>query len=107
MKKRKNNLAIIVAIISLFTLAGCSNTTYTTVYYGERPQIETPESAQNNYDYIYYYCNNKWYIDKLLWYEIVDDGENIKFATIADNEAVQQHYANMSNVHLFTKSETK
>lgn len=29
-------------------------------------QIATPESAQNDYDYIYYHCNNKWYIDKLL-----------------------------------------
>lgn len=102
MKKGKNNLAIIVAIISLFTLAGCSSTTYTTIYYGEPTQIATPESAQNDYDYIYYHCNNKWYIDKLLWYETVDDGENIKFATIADNGTVQRHYANMSNVHLFT-----
>lgn len=39
--------------------------------------------------------------------EIVDDGENIKFATIADNKTAQQHYANMSNVHLFTKIEYK
>lgn len=43
MKKGKSNFAIITAVILLFTLAGCSNTTYTTVYYGERPQIATPE----------------------------------------------------------------
>ena len=103
MKNIKSSFAIIVAIISLFILAGCSSNTYTTIYYGEHPQIATPESAQNDYDYIYYYCNNKWHIDKLLWYETVDGGENFKFATIADNGTVQQHYANMSNVHLFTK----
>lgn len=105
MKKRKSNFAIIAAVILLFTLAGCSNTTYTTVYYGGRPQIATPESAQNDYDYIDYYCNNKWYTDELLWYEIIDDGENIRFTTIEDSETIQQHYTSMSNVHLFTKSE--
>lgn len=105
MRKIKNSFAIVVAIISLFTLAGCSSPTYTTIYCGECPQIATPESAQNDYDYISYYCNNKWYTDKLLWYEIIDNGENIRFTTIGDSETMQQHYTSMSNVHLFTKIE--
>ena len=39
----------------------------------------TPETAATEYNYIYFRYNNQWVTNKLISYEVVDDGQNIKF----------------------------
>ena len=58
----------------------------------------TPETAATEYNYIYFRCNNQWVTGKLISYEVVDDGQNIKFTVEGNSEA--SYYTSMANVVL-------
>lgn len=63
----------------------------------------TPETAATEYNYIYFRYNNKWVTGKLISYEVVDDGKNIKFTVEGNSEA--SYYTSMANVVLMHKDE--
>lgn len=63
----------------------------------------TPETAATEYNYIYFRYNNQWVTGKLISYEVVDDGKNIKFTVEGNSEA--SYYISMANVVLMHKDE--
>ena len=63
----------------------------------------TPETAVTEYNYIYFRYNNQWVTGKLISYEVVDDGQNIKFTVEGNSEA--SYYTSMANVVLMHKDE--
>lgn len=63
----------------------------------------TPETAATEYNYIYFRYNNQWVTGKLISYEIVDDGQNIKFTVEGNSES--SYYTSMANVVLIHKDE--
>ena len=63
----------------------------------------TPETAATVYNYIYFRYNNQWVTNKLINYEIVDGGQNIKFAV--EGNSVASYYTSMANVVLMHKDE--
>lgn len=63
----------------------------------------TPETAATEYNYIYFRCNNQWVTGKLISYEVVDNGQNIKFKAEGNSEA--SYYTSMANVVLIHKDE--
>lgn len=63
----------------------------------------TPETAATEYNYIYFRYNNQWVTGKLISYEVVDDGKNIKFTVEGNSEA--SYYTSMANVVLMHKDE--
>lgn len=63
----------------------------------------TPETATTEYNYIYFRYNNQWVTNKLISYEVVDDGQNIKFTVEGNSDA--SYYTSMANVVLIHKDE--
>lgn len=63
----------------------------------------TPETAATEYNYIYFRYNNQWVTNKLISYEVVDGGQNIKFTVEGNSEA--SYYTSMANVVLMHKDE--
>lgn len=63
----------------------------------------TPETAATEYNYIYFRYNNQCVTGKLISYEVVDDGKNIKFTVEGNSEA--SYYTSMANVVLMHKDE--
>lgn len=63
----------------------------------------TPETATTEYNYIYFRYNNQWVTNKLISYEVVDDGQNIKFTVEGNSDA--SYYTSMANVVLMHKDE--
>lgn len=63
----------------------------------------TPETAATEYNYIYFRYNNQWVTGKLISYEVVDDGKNIKVTVEGNSEA--SYYTSMANVVLMHKDE--
>ena len=63
----------------------------------------TPETATTEYNYIYFRYNNQWVTNKLISYEVVDDGQNIKFTV--EGNSVASYYTSMANVVLMHKDE--
>lgn len=63
----------------------------------------TTETAATEYNYIYFRYNNQWVTGKLISYEVVDDGKNIKFTVEGNSEA--SYYTSMANVVLMHKDE--
>lgn len=63
----------------------------------------TPETAATEYNYIYFRYNNQWVTNKLISYEVVDDGQNIKFTVESNSDA--SYYTSMANVVLIHKDE--
>lgn len=63
----------------------------------------TPETATTEYKYIYFRYNNQWVTNKLISYEVVDGGQNIKFTVEGNSEA--SYYTSMANVVLMHKDE--
>lgn len=53
----KELFMMMVVTMLLLNMVGCAKNTYTTVYYGNCPQNETPETARQDYNYVYYYYN--------------------------------------------------
>lgn len=58
----------------------------------------TPETAATEYNYIYFRYYNQWVTGKLINYEVVDGGQNIKFTVEGNSEA--SYYTSMANVVL-------
>lgn len=63
----------------------------------------TPETAATEYNYIYFRYNNQWVTNKLISYEVVDSGQNIKFTV--EGNSVANYYTSMTNVVLMHKDE--
>lgn len=63
----------------------------------------TPETAATEYNYIYFRYNNQWVTNKLISYEVVDSGQNIKFTV--EGNSVANYYTSMANVVLMHKDE--
>lgn len=63
----------------------------------------TPETAATEYNYIYFRYNNQWVTNKLISYEVVDGGQNIKFTV--EGNSVASYYTSMANVVLIHKDE--
>ena len=63
----------------------------------------TPETAATEYNYIYFRYYNQWVTGKLINYEVVDGGQNIKFTVEGNSEA--NYYTSMANVVLMHKDE--
>ena len=63
----------------------------------------TPETAATEYNYIYFRYNNQWVTNKLISYEVVDSGQNIKFTV--EGNSVANYYTSMANVVLMYRNE--
>lgn len=63
----------------------------------------TPETAATEYNYIYFRYSNQWVTGKLISYEVVDGGQNIKFTVEGNSDA--SYYTSMANVVLIHKDE--
>lgn len=63
----------------------------------------TPETAATEYNYVYFRYNNRWVTGKLISYEVVDDGQNIKFTLEGNMKAC--YYTSMANVVLMYRNE--
>ena len=63
----------------------------------------TPETAATEYNYIYFRYNNQWVKGKLISYEVIDNGQNIKFTVESNSDA--SYYTSMANVVLIHKDE--
>ena len=63
----------------------------------------TPETAATEYNYVYFRYNNRWVTGKLICYEVVDDGQNIKFTVEGNMKAC--YYTSMANVVLMYRNE--
>lgn len=61
------------------------------------------ETAATEYNYIYFRYNNQWVTGKLISYEVVDNGQNIKFTVEGNSDA--SYYTSMANVVLMHKDE--
>lgn len=76
----------------------------------ETAQVDTemtsPESAATEYNYIYYRHNNQWVTSRLVSYEVVDNGQNIKFEVDSTMSADQYYYTSMANVMLIHRDES-
>lgn len=55
------------------------------------------------YNLQYFRYNNQWVTNKLISYEVVDDGQNIKFTV--EGNSVASYYTSMANVVLMHKDE--
>lgn len=71
----------------------------------ETAEPSTAESAETDYDYIYYRHNNQWVIAKLVKYEIIDGGLNIKFEVEDTMSGDKDYYTSMANVMLIHSEE--
>lgn len=91
------------------TLAGCEDaiSTVTSTTMSELEDIPsqmlaTPESADTEpeYNYIHFRYDNIWTVSALVSYEIVDNGQNIKFEINDSRYRDKVFYTSMSNVEL-------
>jgi hypothetical protein len=71
----------------------------------ETAEPGTAETAEPDYDHIYYRHNNQWVIAKLVKYEIVDGGLNIKFEVEDTMSGDKDYYTSMANVMLIHSEE--
>ena len=64
--------------------------------------LATPESADTEpeYNYIHFRYDNIWTVSALVSYEIVDNGQNIKFEIGDSRYRDKVFYTSMSNVEL-------
>lgn len=67
--------------------------------------IVLKKEAEPDYDHIYYRHNNQWVIAKLVKYEIVDGGLNIKFEVEDTMSGDKDYYTSMANVMLIHSEE--
>lgn len=90
-------------------LAGCkeaiSTVTSTTMSELEdipSQMLATPENAETEpeYNYIHFRYDNIWTVSALVSYEIVDNGQNIKFEISDGRYRDKTFYTSMSNVEL-------
>lgn len=67
----------------------------------ETAEPSTAESAETDYDYIYYRHNNQWVIARL----VNDGGLNIKFGVEDTMSGDKDYYTSMANVMLIHSEE--
>lgn len=101
----KELFMMMVVTMLLLNMVGCAKNTYTTVYYGNCPQNETPETARQDYNYVYYYYNGNWHNDKLLWFEITDNNRIVQFAIETEQGEREQHCTSIENVDFVIKND--
>lgn len=96
-------------------LAGCkeaiSTVTSTTMSELEdipSQMLATPESADTEpeYNYIHFRYDNIWTVSALVSYEIVDNGQNIKFEINDSRYRDKVFYTSMSNVELVYRDDS-
>lgn len=92
-------------ILERATKASAQNTSEQTAETAAIDTNTTPETAATDYNYIYFRHSNQWVTNKLICYEVVDNGQNIKFS--AENSAgdTLNYYTNMANVVLMYRNE--
>jgi hypothetical protein len=100
--------ALVLCCLAL-PLAGCEDaiSTVTSTTMSELEDIpgqilSTPESAEMKpeYNYIHFRYDNIWTVSALVSYEIVDNGQNIKFEIGDSRYRDKVFYTSMSNVEL-------
>ena len=98
--------ALVLCCLAL-PLAGCEDaiSTVTSTTMSELEDIpnqilSTPESAETEYNYIHFRYDNIWTVSALVNYEIVDNGQNIKFEINDSRYRDKVFYTSMSNVEL-------
>lgn len=100
--------ALVLCCLAL-PLAGCkeaiSSVTSTTMSELEdipSQILATPESAETEpeYNYIHFRYDNIWTVSALVSYEIMDNGQNIKFEISDSRYRDKTFYTSMSNVEL-------
>lgn len=96
-------------------LAGCEDaiSTVTSTTMSELEDIPnqilaTPESAEMKpeYNYIHFRYDNIWTVSALVNYEIVDNGQNIKFEINDSRYRDKVFYTSMSNVELVYRDDS-
>lgn len=70
--------------------------------------LATPESADTEpeYNYIHFRYDNIWTVSALVSYEIVDNGQNIKFEINDSRYRDKVFYTSMSNVELVYRDDS-
>ena len=106
----KKFIGIVLVLCSLaLPLAGCKEaiSTVTCNTISELEDIpgqilSTPESAETEpeYNFIHFRYDNIWTVSALVNYEIVDNGQNIKFEINDSRYRDKVFYTSMSNVEL-------
>lgn len=106
--------ALVLCCLAL-PLAGCEDaiSTVTSTTMSELEDIPnqilaTPESAEMKpeYNYIHFRYDNIWTVSALVSYEIVDNGQNIKFEIGDSRYRDKIFYTSMSNVDSYTETIT-
>lgn len=106
----KKFIGIVLVLCSLaLPLAGCKEA-ISTVNCTTMSELEdipsqilsTPESAETvpEYNYIHFRYDNIWTVSALVSYEIVDNGQNIKFEISDSRYRDKVFYTSMANVML-------
>lgn len=112
----KKFIGIVLVLCSLaLPLAGCKEA-ISTVTCTTMPELEdipsqmlaTPESADTEpeYNYIHFRYDNIWTVSALVSYEIVDNGQNIKFEINDSRYRDKVFYTSMSNVELVYRDDS-
>ena len=112
----KKFIGIVLVLCSLaLPLAGCKEaiSTVTCNTISELEDIpgqilSTPESAETEpeYNYIHFRYDNIWTVSALVNYEIVDNGQNIKFEINDSRYRDKVFYTSMSNVELVYREDS-
>ena len=112
----KKFIGIVLVLCSLaLPLAGCKEaiSTVTSTTMSEVEDIpgqilSTPESAETEpeYNYIHFRYDNIWTVSALVNYEIVDNGQNIKFEINDSRYRDKVFYTSMSNVELVYRDDS-
>lgn len=112
----KKFIGIVLVLCSLaLPLAGCKEA-ISTVTCTTMPELEdipgqilsTPESADTEpeYNYIHFRYDNIWTVSALVSYEIVDNGQSIKFEINDSRYRDKVFYTSMSNVELVYRDDS-
>lgn len=102
--------ALVLCCLAL-PLAGCKeaiNTVTSTIEDIPGQILTTPESAETElkYNYIHFRYDNIWTVSALVNYEIVDNGQNIKFEINDSRYRDKIFYTSMSNVELVYRDDS-
>lgn len=106
--KRFIGTTLVLCCLAL-PLAGCkeavsavTSTTVSELKDIPSQMLATPESADTEpeYNYIHFRYDNIWTVSALVNYEIVDNGQNIKFEISDSRYRDKTFYTSMSNVEL-------
>lgn len=68
-------------------------------------EVQTPESAKAEYNYIYYNINNELKSGRLICYSFENNHKNIKFTVESNQNDMQNYYMNSENIILMSKND--